>query len=586
MLAKDRVLNRNVAIKILKVAFTESETDLQRHQREAQILAGLTHKNILSIYAFELDDMSPFIVMEYLEAEAVSGLIASRGKMEAKLAKNVLLQVADGLLYAHKAGVIHRDLSTANILLTGTATEYTAKIIDFGLAKFATDITSKLTKTGNVVGNPVYMSPELFSSSKVDERSDIYAFGCVMYEMLSGKAAFQADSPINLLYLHKSEYPKEAEFTLLNKEEEKRLKAIILRCIQKDPDLRFQSFAEVQEAFGKDPDEILPAGGNYNRNWRDSMPGAGTSPLNPLALLGTFVFLCTGIFAWIYFARSNPQGTSGKEKANQDFQARRPKEDAAIEANKRVLASQEARLGPDNPIIIDVLVKLANSYDDQDRWAESAPIWKKALDLRCKYKEEGVSNYSVLQLKSKLAECYRRSRRYAEAALLYEDLVKYAETHSGNDLDISNFLSGLASCYMLSNNWEKAESIYQRSLATEEKNGPSDKGIGSFFLGSTGKQEINKDIQGHWYEHMTVEYSYLALCCLNQQKNEEALSAFKSSMHYGRLAIKAGDQYATVVAPTIKKNLESMASIYTRMGNNTEAKKCMQEASDPAAAAY
>ena len=170
-----------------------------------------------------------------------------------------------GLDYAHSLGLVHRDLNPANIFLIGEAPSFEVKLIDFGLAKLLADSTDKLTQTGLVIGTPQYMSPELARGQKIDHQSDIYSFGCVMYEVLSDKPAFNADSPVALLYLQQHKYPDEPHFLLSDKSREQHLKQIILRCLQKDPALRFQSCEELTSALSSENPLMSPSGSGQKR---------------------------------------------------------------------------------------------------------------------------------------------------------------------------------------------------------------------------------------------------------------------------------------------------------------------------------
>src|SRR5713101_4118520 len=192
--ARDTKLGRDVAIKILPDAFAHDEDRLARFEREARVLAALNHPNIASIYGLEDIDGQRFLVLELVPGETLSDLIAGGRQLALDRALAMAHQIADALEAAHARGVIHRDLKPANIKITPTGQ---IKVLDFGLAKAldrgegkdqqaTTALHHHATETGLIMGTAAYMSPEQTRGQAVDERTDIWAFGCVLYELLTG----------------------------------------------------------------------------------------------------------------------------------------------------------------------------------------------------------------------------------------------------------------------------------------------------------------------------------------------------------------------------------------------------------------
>jgi len=250
--AEDLQLNRLVAIKILKISYVGQSEDLQRFQREAKILAQLQHPNIVAVFSFDiLEEHYPCIIMEYLKGQSLAAYLADHGKLTSDLAYDLMSQVALGLAFAHSMGLAHRDLTPNNIFVNRTEQGLSTKIIDFGLSKLVSD-TGKLTSTGVILGTPKYMSPETARGQQPDASSDVYSFGCVMYEALTGKAAFQSDTPIGFLHLQQHSYPPEPFFSWQDSDKERRLKQILLRCLQKVPEARYQSASELVAALAGD----------------------------------------------------------------------------------------------------------------------------------------------------------------------------------------------------------------------------------------------------------------------------------------------------------------------------------------------
>lgn len=247
--ARDHELSRDIAIKVMKSCGTIN--DLQRFQREAKLLAQLVHKNIITVFSYDLLDNSiPYITMEYLQGKSLQAVLQESGKLSIEFVMDILFQCCQGLSFAHNAGIVHRDLSPANIFAVNSSAQPQVKILDFGLSKLLFAEQAKtLTETGMLVGNPHYMSPELTGGEQADARTDIYALGCILYECLSGEKVFSADEALGLIYLHKHEYPKQPKFECDDTEKANLINLIMLACLQKDPSKRFQSCTQILDSL-------------------------------------------------------------------------------------------------------------------------------------------------------------------------------------------------------------------------------------------------------------------------------------------------------------------------------------------------
>jgi len=247
--ARDTILGREVAIKILPPIFSRDADRLRRFEQEARAAAALNHPNILSIHQLGVHDGAPYLVSELLEGETLRSRL-QRGALPASSGIDYTLQLVSGLAAAHEKGIVHRDLKPENIFLT---THGLVKILDFGLAKLrrpeefgspeAAMTRGTVTVPGVVMGTVGYMSPEQVRAQHVDHRSDIFALGAIFYEMVSGKRAFQGNSPADtltaiLMHDPPSLIGSSPNITLP-------LERIIRRCLEKDPNERFQSAKEV-----------------------------------------------------------------------------------------------------------------------------------------------------------------------------------------------------------------------------------------------------------------------------------------------------------------------------------------------------
>jgi eukaryotic-like serine/threonine-protein kinase len=235
--AEDAKLERIVAIKFLPHNIAASADERARFTIEARAAAALNHPNIATIHAIEESDDEMFIVMEYVEGRELKERIA-QGPLPIGEAVSIAIQIAEGLHVAHKKGIVHRDIKSANIMLTETGQ---VKIMDFGLAKVRGG--SQLTKVGTTVGTAAYMSPEQARGDEVDHRTDIWSFGVVMYETLAGHLPFSNEYDAALMYSILNEQPEPIETyqTAISPD----LKNVINRCLEKDPEKRFPSFDHI-----------------------------------------------------------------------------------------------------------------------------------------------------------------------------------------------------------------------------------------------------------------------------------------------------------------------------------------------------
>jgi len=319
--ARDSKLGRDVALKVLPQAVADDAQRLARFQREAQVLASLNHPNIASIYGLEESGKVRALVMELVDGPTLAERIA-QGPIPLDEALPLARQIAEGLEYAHEKGVVHRDLKPANIKVTP---EGGAKILDFGLAKAfslqdsavsvnhlnSPTISLAATQAGVVLGTAAYMSPEQARGKPVDRRADIWAFGCVLYEMLAGKSALGGETSSDVLA---AVIRGEPDWNALPVTTPARIRELVRRCLVKDPKQRLQSMGEARIAIEEALTGVSAAGAHQGQESAGAQASEGgrRAPLRSLLwLVAAGLLLIAGIAAgWWAGARRSPSSPS------------------------------------------------------------------------------------------------------------------------------------------------------------------------------------------------------------------------------------------------------------------------------------
>jgi eukaryotic-like serine/threonine-protein kinase len=274
--ARDSLLGRDVALKVLSERFAGDRSFVERFRREAQAAANLSHPNIVSLYDYGADGSTYFIVMEFIEGRPLSDIINSEGPLLPERAAEIASDVANALQRAHSAGLVHRDVKPGNIMVTRNGQ---TKVTDFGIVRaLGGDAEQTMTQAGMVIGTAAYLSPEQAQGEAIDARSDVYSLGCVLFEMLTGRAPFTGETPLAIAYKHVRERPQPP--STVNPDVPDALDAITLKAMGKRPDDRYSSAKEMQA----DLDRFL-AGQKVHA----APVGAGTTMVAPAAASGTRV---------------------------------------------------------------------------------------------------------------------------------------------------------------------------------------------------------------------------------------------------------------------------------------------------------
>lgn len=237
VLARDQLLERPVAVKILFAEFATDTAFVERFRREAQAAAGLNHPNIVGVYDWGREGNTYFIVMEYVDGRSLADLLRTEGTLHPDRAADIATDVAAALGFAHRNGVVHRDIKPGNVLISSAGL---VKVTDFGIARaISHNAEEALTQTGSVMGTATYFSPEQAQGKAVDPRSDLYSLGVVMYEMVCGSAPFKAENPVAVAYKHVQE--QVVPPSQVNPSVPASYEAITMRLLAKNPDARYAS---------------------------------------------------------------------------------------------------------------------------------------------------------------------------------------------------------------------------------------------------------------------------------------------------------------------------------------------------------
>ncbi|WNQ13673.1 Stk1 family PASTA domain-containing Ser/Thr kinase [Paenibacillus aurantius] len=236
--ARDILLNRKVAVKVLRSQFVHDEEFIHRFRREAQSAAALSHPNVVSIYDVGQKDETHYIVMEYVEGQTLNDLIKEKAPLQVEEAIHIASQICDALEHAHSNQIVHRDIKPHNILLGRNGR---VKVTDFGIARAGT--SSSITQTGSVLGSVHYFSPEHAKGTTAGAKSDLYSLGIVLYQMLTGKLPFSGDSPVSVALKHLQEDVEEPR--KVNPLIPQSVENIILKAMRKNPENRYQSAHEM-----------------------------------------------------------------------------------------------------------------------------------------------------------------------------------------------------------------------------------------------------------------------------------------------------------------------------------------------------
>ncbi|HEY9788468.1 MAG TPA: serine/threonine-protein kinase [Candidatus Obscuribacterales bacterium] len=531
------ILNRLVAVKVMHSHFAEVNEAVQRFQKEAKAAFALKHEHIVSVHDIgTTSDGLPYLLMDYVEGHSLADALSS-GPLDCTRALEIFRQICAGLKAAHLKGVVHRDIKPSNVLLTtdGDGKEV-AKITDFGIAKVMADEgdqIQKLTQTGEIFGSPLYMSPEQCLGRPVDQRSDIYSLGCLMYECLTGNPPFVGSTPFETLTKHVSESAKPAKAPGLPAA----IMHIVLRCLEKRPEDRYQSIAEVEKDLSE-PDAKRLA----------------KRPKRPLKLTFKNVFAIVSLSVTIgvtlaigsfwnviqFFLFPQPWHVLARQAAAQ--QTLGPGNyDTARSLMMRAIDKANAGGASDwdKERLYEQLGKLCSASQD---WNGAVKYLSLALALN----EKHAPDFPTASMHDWLSAAYIEQGNYEKAVRHAETAVKMKMSTLGNHEYTLFAMLHLADAYRGQGRAKEAEAIDRKALAMAQELYPDGHGIS-----------------------LADTYYQLGHILAEQGKTEEAIDNFK---HAIAISIKCrGTDH-----PTTLRRRDEIVGYMKRNGRQSQAAQLMK----------
>lgn len=470
--AHDQWMDRTIAIKMLHLHLVHDQQSVQRFGQEAKAAGNVEHPNVIQAYDYGVaDTKQPFLVMEYLQGRSLAEIIEAERQIDYERAVNIFIQACEALAAAHAKDVLHRDLKPSNIMLIQTKDQPDfVKIVDFGIAKMmpGSGKEVQLTQTGEVFGSPLYMSPEQFVGRKVDRRSDIYAMGCVMYEALMGKPPIVGEHVLETMYKHMNEKPKKFAEVRPDLKISPKVEAIVMRCLEKDPDQRFQTMSELHDEL------MLTKAGFKDRRPFHVKFKAKMSQLKRirkkydelannvlLVVLSVVIAGCLVGFALMFFRNGQEsQWRVLKTEAQKAY----AKEDFPVAQEKFKQAAKVAldSFGDEDPRYIDTLKRLAWVEDAIGDYKNGREIFKKVYKLS----PEELFKIKTAQVALAPLELLKELRVHGTTKGPETVLRKASETIEkflgSNDPELIPLLEQLAAIYQSEKKYGEAETQYLR----------------------------------------------------------------------------------------------------------------------------
>ncbi len=474
-----RALDQPMAIKMLHSHLVRDMVQIKRFEQEAQALFRLEHPNIVKLRNFGFTSTGkPYLIMDFLEGSPLSEVLKKNGPIPVHRALRLFSQICDGLEHAHSKSIVHRDIKPSNIILSTNADgSDRVRIVDFGIAKFNQDeINPGLTQTGDVFGSPLYMSPEQCLGHKLDQRSDIYALGCVMYEMLSGQPPLSGESALSTIHKHTSEMPKPLQVPDCDSKLRERLDEIIFKTLEKDPDRRYQNIVALRreiEELMKDTGYRKGAGYyvRYARFYRHILNIISLHPVKFIAALAVVIALGSYGTYWIFsYCNNVMQAPTELNKEIAWVWTEQPVDPPTIHLQDQIrkaeyfISRSEDRLGASHPEVFQRKQSFA-------KYLISFGYWTRAIDYLLKARQAYKAKYGeadalLPDINALIGDCYLQQNDFTNASIFYElALREYLTVNAGNHAKAMTRLK-LAIALLRNQEVERAYAYFQDQLRT------------------------------------------------------------------------------------------------------------------------
>jgi serine/threonine protein kinase/Tfp pilus assembly protein PilF len=477
-------MDRIVAIKFVQGDGQADAETMRRFKREARAASLLNHPNVITVYDYgTTEEGHAYLTMDFLHGHSLQQVIRQEGVLSSKRALNIFLQVCKALSHAHEHGVVHRDLKPGNIMLISTSDEEDfVKIIDFGIAKVSNPVkkqSGELTQTGQVVGSPTYMAPEQLLGDPVDARTDIYAFGCVMYECLTGRTPFDGDTVFSVMHQHISDPPPPISEVNPNVEVPQELAQTVMQCLEKEPGKRFQTMKELRERLAEITDQTSSM--VIVRVPRDKSKSTPVikkpSKFMPLYIVAAALILAGA--AYFVYNQINPpaavvsgEGGDGLGPNSNQLVAAYQKElaqayhdghfDDAVKAG--LMALKESENSKDVVQRAIIYSSLGKCYMAQSKYKQALEMFEKALPIL--EKELGPAEDATIGTLQMMGITYFNLQKYPEAESQLSRLLSVIESRpQGRDsADRATVLTMLGRIYYDTGRSTDSEAALEESM--------------------------------------------------------------------------------------------------------------------------
>ncbi len=458
--------DRLVALKIIHAEVAADEDMRKRFIKEARALSQVHHENIVNVYHVGLSDEGlPYISMEFIEGKSIRQLLHAEGKLQVLRAVRICKQLASALSFIHSQGIVHRDIKPENVVIVNLPEPDTVKLIDFGLARFLQE--QKSTKTGTLIGSPVYMSPEQCSGKPVDHRSDIYSLCVCFYEMITGTAPFEADNAIGLMYKHINEAVPVLDPGKLDQFDPKLLEVLRLG-LAKSPEQRFKTMQELTETFDA-VEKVLsssarvdsPAAGHRDKKTRSSALSIKHLLILPviIVLISVPLFLARMQTKHANEGLSLPKSSIGLDEISKmlskgpvciEYARHKQQCDELINALNNWESSHRSinLKSKGNLDVLRAAVSAENDrLEDAERYAERANIWR-------------VGSEQLMPVTLLLIDMYNRMGHSDKALALIVRTKKFIPSYSA---DHAMLLRAAGETFWYQKKYDECLSVYEQA---------------------------------------------------------------------------------------------------------------------------